>query len=170
MSAQSPQLLPRFRLADERDWPLIWPVFQPIVAAGDTFAYDPATSYEQGRGTWLAAAPDQTWLAVVDDAVLGTYKCGPNRLGAGSHVGTASFMVAAAARGHGIGGAMVGHCIQRLSQAGYRGVQFNAVAASNVHAVRLYEQFGFATVGAVPGGFRHPQQGFVDLLIMYRDL
>jgi len=29
---------------------------------------------------------------------------------------------------------------------------------------------GRLVVGAVPGGFRHPQQGFVDLLIMYLDL
>ncbi len=41
---------------------------------------------------------------------------------------------------------------------------------SNTYAIRLYEDLGFRTLGAVPGGFAHPQRGFVDLLIMYRDL
>jgi ribosomal protein S18 acetylase RimI-like enzyme len=49
-------------------------------------------------------------------------------------------------------------------------MQFNAVAATNVHAVKLYEDLGFDTIGRVPRGFRHPQDGFVDLVIMYREL
>lgn len=160
----------QFRQASEEDWPLIWPIFQQVVAAGDTYAYDPATGYEQGRATWLETAPGQTWLVSVGDTVLGSYKCGPNKAGPGAHIATASYLVAEAARGQGIGRAMVQHCLRQLSEAGYHGVQFNAVAASNVHAVRLYEQLGFTTIGAVPAGFRHPEQGFVDLLIMYREL
>jgi ribosomal protein S18 acetylase RimI-like enzyme len=65
---------------------------------------------------------------------------------------------------------MVLHSLDRARAAGYHGVQFNAVAASNRYAVQLYEDLGFVVLGAVPGGFHHPQQGFVDLLIMYRDL
>jgi len=46
-------------------------------------------------------------------------------------------------------------------------MQFNAVAESNTPAVKLYEQVGFATVGRVPGAFRHPEQGEVALLVMH---
>lgn len=42
--------------------------------------------------------------------------------------------------------------------------------ATNVYAVALYEDLGFSVTGRVPGGFRHPEHGFVDLLIMYCDL
>ena len=49
-------------------------------------------------------------------------------------------------------------------------MQFNAVAASNQHAVGLYRSLGFEIVGTVPEGFRHPRYGYVDLLILYRRL
>ena len=161
----------QFRPATDADWPAIWPIFHQVVAAADTYPYDPATDFATGRGIWLAPPPDRAWLVSgPDGTVLGTYKTGPNRPGPGSHVATASYMVAAEARGRGIGRAMVVHSIEQARTAGFRGIQFNAVAASNHAAVRLYEDLGFRVVGSVPGGFRHPQVGYVDLLIMYRDL
>ena len=169
--ASSPAIDPRFRPADEADWPLIWPVFEQVVRAADTYAYDPDTDFEAGRTLWLAGPPDQAWL-VTDEhgTVLGSYKTGPNRAGPGAHVATASYLVAEAARGRGIGRAMVLHSLEQARTGGYRGLQFNAVAASNVYAIKLYHDLGFQTVGAVPGAFRHPEQGFVDLLVMYYDL
>ncbi|MEO6701194.1 MAG: N-acetyltransferase [Jatrophihabitantaceae bacterium] len=152
-----------------QDWPLIWPIFSEVVTAGDTYTYDPATDFEQGRRLWLGSGAGDCWLATdgPDGAVLGSYKVGPNRAGPGAHIGTASYLVDAAIRGRGIGRAMVLHSLDQARLAGFQGLQFNAVAASNVHAVRLYRQLGFTVIGAVPGGFHHPQQGFVDLLIMY---
>ncbi len=160
-----------FRPATEADWPSLWPILQEIVQARDTYTYDPAMDSEAGRRTWLAGPPDQAWL-VSDEhgTVLGSYKAGPNRAGPGAHVATASYIVDASVRGRGVGRAMVLHSLEQARAGGFRGIQFNAVAASNVHAVKLYEELGFRVVGAVPGGFCHPQQGFVDLLIMYRDL
>lgn len=49
-------------------------------------------------------------------------------------------------------------------------MQFNAVAASNLRAVGLYESLGFEIVGTVPEGFRHPEEGYVGLHVMYRRL
>ncbi|MEO7260155.1 MAG: GNAT family N-acetyltransferase [Jatrophihabitantaceae bacterium] len=189
----------RFRLATESDWPLIWPFWQQIVAAGDTYCYDPAMGCDAGRRLWFGSPPDQVWLVtgssdgvpvtggsdgvpVTDGSdgvpvtghsqatVLGSYRLGPNKAGPGSHIGTASYMVSEAARGRGIGRAMVLHCLDQAAAASYRGIQFNAVAASNVYAVQLYLELGFSVIGTVPGGFAHPQQGFVDLLIMFCEL
>lgn len=161
----------RFRPAEAADWPAIWPIFQQVVTAADTYPYDPATDFDSGRRIWLAPPPDRAWLVSDDgDAVLGSYKTGPNRAGPGGHVATASYMVAAEARGRGVGRAMVLHSIEQSRAGGFRGIQFNAVAASNVWAIKLYSDLGFRVIGAVPGGFRHPQQGFVDLLSMYLDL
>ena len=161
---------PGFRLAGTADWPLIWPFWHRIVAAGDTYCYDPAMSFDAGRRLWFGSPPDQVWLALAGPAVLGSYRLGPNKAGPGSHIGTASYMVSDAARGRGIGRAMVLHCLDQARAAGYRGLQFNAVAASNVSAVKLYLDLGFSVIGTVPGGFRHPEQGFVDLLIMFHPL
>jgi hypothetical protein len=44
------------------------------------------------------------------------------------------------------------------------------VAASNGYAIKLYQDLGFETIGTVPAGFRHPEQGLVDLLIMFHPL
>ncbi len=161
----------RFRPAGVADWPAIWPIFEQVVTAADTYPYDPATSFSDGRRIWLAPPPDRAWLvANASGEVLGTYKTGPNRAGPGSHVATASYMVAAQARGRGVGRAMVLHSIEQSRAGGFRGIQFNAVAATNVSAVKLYEDLGFRVVGSVPGGFCHPRQGYVDLLIMYLGL
>jgi ribosomal protein S18 acetylase RimI-like enzyme len=93
-----------------------------------------------------------------------------NRAGPGAHVASASFMVAAAARGRGLGRALVRDALAWAEAEGYAGMQFNAVAASNRGAVALYRALGFAVVGEIPGGFRHPVEGDVGLLVMYRPL
>ena len=161
---------PVLRRATEADWPAIWPLWHDIVAEGDTYCYEPDTGVEAGRALWFGSVPHQTWLAQADDAVLGTYHLSPNQSGPGAHVANGSYMVAPAARGRRLGRRLVEHSLVQARAAGFRGIQFNAVAASNRGAVRLYHDLGFATIGAVPGGFRHPTEGFVDLLIMYRDL
>ncbi len=165
---QTPDLA--IRPATDDDWPRIWPIFREVTVAGDTFAYDRDTDERTARSWWLAPLPNQTWLAVDGNAVLGVYILGPNHGGPGAHIANASYMVASSARGRGIGRRLVEHSLERARAAGYLGVQFNAVAATNVYAVKLYEDLGFATIGMVPQGFRHPEQGLVDLLIMYHPL
>lgn len=117
---------------------------------------------------WLAEAPGATVVAVDDDgAVIGTAKMGPNRPGNGDHVGTASFMVAEAARGHGAGRAMGKYVVQWHRENGYHAIQFNAVVESNAAAVALWQSLGFRIIGTVPEAFRHPTDGLVGLHVMY---
>ena len=49
-------------------------------------------------------------------------------------------------------------------------MQFNAVVASNVRAVSLWESMGFETVGTVADAFRHVINGLAPVHIMYRKL
>ena len=79
-------------------------------------------------------------------------------------------MVSPAARGRRLGRLMGEHCLDQARAAGYLGMQFNAVVASNEVAIALWYALGFTTIGTVPRGFRHPTDGLVDLHIMYRDL
>ena len=44
------------------------------------------------------------------------------------------------------------------------------VVSSNVRAVRLWESMGFQIVGRLPGAFQHPELGYVDALVMFRNL
>ena len=160
----------RIREFDETDWPQLWPIVREVVRAAETFAYDPAMTEAQAHDLWVEAPPGLTVVAVDGDHLLGTAKMGPNRAGPGSHVATASFMVAADAQGRGVGTVLCRFALAWAREQGYAGMQFNAVAESNHAAVELYRRLGFRIVGTVPGAFAHPTQGRVGLHIMYREL
>jgi ribosomal protein S18 acetylase RimI-like enzyme len=163
-----------FTRAGDTDWPRIWPLWHEVVQRGDTYTYDPHSTSEDGRRIWMLPSPAQTWVVTgsggADEPVWGTYLLKPNQAGNGSHIANAGFMVSSAARGRGLGRAMADHCLDQARAAGYLGMQFNAVVASNHTAIKLWYSVGFETIGSVPRAFRHPVDGLVDLLIMYRDL
>lgn len=127
-------------------------------------------SAEEAREIWVVPPPGTTVVAVEGERVLGTAHMETNRPGPGSHVSTASFMVAADARGRGVGTALCRYALDWARERGYAGMQFNAVAESNHTAVELYKRLGFEVVGTVPGAFRHPSLGRVGLHVMYCEL
>ena len=158
------------RTAREQDWAQIWPFFAEIVAAGETYAYPDGLGSQEARSLWLEPPPGQTVVAVDGDAVLGSAKMGPNRPGRGAHVATASFMVAPAARGRGVGRALGGYAVEWARSAGYRSMQFNAVVETNTGAVQLWQSLGFEILATVPEAFDHARHGLVGLHIMFRRL
>ena len=125
---------------------------------------------DDARAMWRADPPGRTVVAAQAGDVLGTAVMGRNRPGPGAHVATASFVVAAGARGRGVGTALCSYAIDWARGAGFLGIQFNAVAASNTAAIRVYERLGFAIVGTVPGAFDHPELGRVGLHVMHHEL
>ena len=151
----------------EADWPQVWPIVRDVIEAQETFPYDPAMTSAQARDVWMEQPPGLAVVAIEQSRVLGTAKMGPNRPGPGSHVSTASFMVAADARGRGVGTAMCRFALDWAKERGYAGMQFNAVVESNQSAVELYRRLGFTVIGTVPGAFAHPALGRVGLHIMY---
>jgi len=156
------------REAVPEDWPRIYPFFAETVAAGDTYAYPEDLTSEQAQALWMQPPPWRTIVAVEDEQVLGSAILGPNRPGRGSHVATASFMVAPAAQGRGVGRALAGHVLELARDAGYRAMQFNAVVETNHAAVALWQSLGFRILTTVPEAFDHPQHGLVGLHIMHR--
>jgi ribosomal protein S18 acetylase RimI-like enzyme len=147
----------------------VWPFFQAIVAAGDTYTYPLDMSLEQARTIWTTP-PARCFVAERDDQVLGCYRLAPNQMGPGNHVASGSYMVAPQARGQGIASTLCEHSLELARQAGFTAMQFNAVVASNTTAVRLWQRHGFRIVGQVPGAFRHAQLGPTDLYVMHRAL
>jgi GNAT superfamily N-acetyltransferase len=160
----------RIRPATADDWPLIWPFFVEIIAAGESYAFPEDLTVESGRDWWMEDPPGLTVVLEDDGLVLGSAKCGPNRPGRGDHVGTASFMVDPAASGQGIGRALASYVVAWLRGQGYAGVQFNAVVETNIAAVHLWQSLGFEIVGTVPGAFRSAAHGRVGLHVMYLPL
>ncbi len=157
------------RESTEDDWPQVWPIVREVVRAADTYTYDPAMTEDHAREIWISTPPSRTVVAVEDGRVLGTAKMGPNRDGPGAHVSTASFMVDKDVRGKGVGSALCAHVLEWAREQGFAGMQFNAVAESNVAGIRVYERLGFEIVGTVPGAFEHPTRGRIGLHVMYCD-
>ena len=154
----------------DADWPAVWTIFREVVAAGETYAYDPGWSSGEARDVWVESSPGHTVVACDGSRVLGTAKMGPNRPGRGSHVSTASFMVAGEARGRGVGRALGGYAVSWAREQGYAAMQFNAVVESNEAAVGLWQALGFRVIGTVPEAFEHPALGRVGLHVMHRFL
>lgn len=153
------------------DWSSIWPIFRDVVAAGDTYVYDPDLSETEARALWIEKSPVRTSVAISSDGrVVGTAKMGPNKAGPGSHVATAAFMVDAHFRKLGVGRALALEALEWAHNAGFLSMQFNAVVETNERAVALWQSLGFEIVGTVPRAFRHPEHGLVGLHIMYLEL
>ena len=160
----------RIRPMTEADWPRVWPFFDEIVQAGETYAYPLDLTSEQARELWTMRPPGQTVVLDEDGVITGSATMGPNRPGRGSHVGTASFMVAPAGRGRGVGRALGEYVVQWHREAGFDAIQFNAVVETNTVAVRLWQSLGFTIVGTVPAAFDSRAHGRVGLHVMHLDL
>jgi L-amino acid N-acyltransferase YncA len=159
------------RPIEDADWPAFLPVFREVVGAGETYAYPEDLSSDAAHGLWVESPPGVTVVAVADDGtLLGSAKAGPNRPSRGSHVATASFMVASAARGQGVGRALGTWVLDWAREQGYAAMQFNAVVETNLAAVALWRELGFEVVGTVPEAFESRTHGRVGLHVMHRFL
>ena len=154
------------RVATADDWAGIWPFFHQIAAAGETYAYHPDMSYDQGEQLWMRGS---VFVAEDDGVIVGSGRVAPN-YGPASIVANASYMVDPGRAGQGIGRRLVEHSLELARAAGFQAMVFNAVVETNVNAVHLYESMGFRIIGTIPAAFPHPTQGLVGLHIMHRPL
>jgi L-amino acid N-acyltransferase YncA len=159
----------KIRAATNADHDAIWKIFHEIIATGDTYAFDPTMSREQALAYWFRA-DTHTYVAEEDGGVVGTYILRPNQSGPGSHVANAAFMVAPDTRASGVGRRMAEHCLSEARRMDFRAIQFNFVVSTNTRAIHLWKQLGFKIVGTLPGAFRHPEKGYVDVYVMFRSL
>jgi ribosomal protein S18 acetylase RimI-like enzyme len=102
--------------------------------------------------------------------VLGTYFIKANQPGLGSHVSNCGYIVAPPAQGRGIASLMCQHSQAQAVELGFRAMQYNMVVSTNERAVRLWQHLGFSIVGRLPGAFNHQRLGFVDGIVMYKQL
>jgi L-amino acid N-acyltransferase YncA len=167
------------RPARESDRDAIWEIVHEVIAAGDTYPFDPKMSREDALAYWFGT-DTRTYVGELDclkqsssqtdQRLVGTYILKPNQSGSGGHVANAAFMVPSSARGQGIGRAMGEHCLSEARRLGFRAMQFNFVVSTNESAVKLWQQLGMKIVGTLPGAFRHPEKGYVDVYVMFRSL
>lgn len=157
------------RPASESDRDALWHILEPVFRAGDTYTIDPGIGRDEALAYWLA--PDkQVFVSQAEGAVLGTYYLRPNAGGGGAHVCNCGYVTAPEARGRGVARAMLAHSLDLARRAGYRAMQYNFVVETNQRAVQTWQKAGFDVVGRLPRAFAHPQAGYVDALVMMKDL
>lgn len=158
------------RRLTEYDWPAVWQIIEPVLRAGETYAFPSDITEKEAYKVWVSL-PKATYVAVSqDNDVVGTYYIKPNQPGSGAHICNCGYIVAENARGQGIASEMCEHSQQEALAQGFRAMQFNLVVSTNVGAIRLWKKLGFKIIGTVPQAFHHPTQGYVDAYIMYKDL
>jgi L-amino acid N-acyltransferase YncA len=157
------------RPAAPDDLDAIWGILEPTIRAGETYTLPSDMPREDALAYWLSPGHD-VFVAEENGQLLGTYFLQANQRGGGSHVANCGYITAPPATGRGVARAMCAHSLDHARACGFRAMQFNFVVSTNERAVRLWQSFGFEIVGRLPGAFRHPAQGFVDALVMYRSL
>jgi L-amino acid N-acyltransferase YncA len=165
----------KIRTATEADRDAIWKIFHEVIAAGETYPISPDVSRNDALAYWFqpganAYVAEQQSESGEEPNIVGSYMVHPNQSGGGAHVANAAFIVAKNARGKGIGRALGEHCFSEARRLGFRAMQFNFVISTNTPAIRLWQELGFKIVGTLPGAFRHPKNGYVDVYVMYRSL
>jgi L-amino acid N-acyltransferase YncA len=157
------------RHAEERDSDAIWEILEPMIRAGDTYALPSDMSRDEALAYWHAPG-HEVFVAEEQSEVVGTYFLQANQRGGGSHVANCGYVTGPRATGRGVARAMCRHSIDYARTRGFTAMQFNFVVSTNERAVRLWQSFGFETVGRLAGAFRHPTQGLIDAFVMYRAL
>lgn len=114
---------------------------------------------------------EQTYTGIAvnteNNEIVGLYILHPNNVGRCGHICNASYAVRSDIRGQHIGEKLVLDCLTMAKEKGFRIMQFNAVVASNTHALHLYERIGFTKLGVIPGGFRMPDGHYEDIIPHY---
>ncbi len=150
---------------DVEDMIRIW---NEVIEEGTAFAEEDCLDPESGAAFF--AAQSYTGVAESEGKILGVYILHPNFTGRCGHICNASFAVASELRGRHIGEQLVLDCLKKGKELGFRVLQFNAVAESNLHARHLYERLGFRQLGTIPGGFRRKDGRYDDISPYYHEL
>lgn len=144
-------------------------LWNAVVEDGVAFPQEVPLALAAGR----AFFGEQSACGVATDQkgkIVGLYILHPNNIGRCGHICNASYAVAEAARGCGLGEALVLDSMKRAKALGFRILQFNAVVASNRPARHLYERLGFQQLGVIPGGFRLQDGTYADICPYFIEL
>jgi len=160
----------RIRRAETSDVSGIWQILEAMIRAGETYPLPREMNEADALKFWMAHNHEAFVAEDQHGRMLGTYFLRANQTGGGAHVANCGYVTAKSAEGRGVARKMCAHSLEHAKARGFRSMQFNFVVNTNERAVRLWESCGFRTVGRLPGAFQHPRLGFVDALVMFREL
>lgn len=143
-------------------------IWNPVIR-GTTATFTTEEKTEAGLAAWLEEDGPRLVAAEGPGAVLGFVAAGRFRSGPGcAFTWEHSVHVAAAARGRGLGRALMDALAAELRARGAHGL-IGAVSGENPRAVAFHRRLGFAEVGRVPeAGWKFGR--WLDLVLMHRRL
>jgi ribosomal protein S18 acetylase RimI-like enzyme len=157
------------RKAIPKDCEAVWNIIHEVIKEGNTYVFSPESTREEMIGYWFAE-DKHTYVALINNQIVGTFLIKHNHPGLGSHVANASYMTSKKARRQGIGETMALFSLEESRRLGYVSMQFNIVVKTNLSAVRLWQKLGFNIIGEIPEAFNHQIYGLINAYIMYRKL
>lgn len=156
-----------YESSDAKDATEIW---NEVVKEGNAFPQKEELSLNEADEFFKG----QTYTGIAFDEetgnTVGLYILHPNNVGRCAHIANASYAVKKNVRGEHIGEKLVKDCLKVACKKGFKILQFNAVVASNIHAIHLYERLGFTKLGKIPCGFLLPNGNYEDIFLFYYEL
>ena len=151
-------IVTKYKTSDMVDAMNIW---NEVVREGIAFPQDVELTENDADNFFQSQS--FTGVAVNDETreVVGLYILHPNNVGRCGHICNTSYAVKSDKRGLHIGEQLV------KEELGFRILQFNAVVATNSHALHLYERLGFTQLGKIPQGFRMKDGHYEDIIPHY---
>lgn len=143
-------------------------IWNDAINEGKYFPQEKALTLDEAQ--YFFENQDFTGVALLNNEVVGVYVLHPNSLGRISHVANASYAVEKTVRGKQVGKKLVLDSIKTAKYLKYKLLQFNAVVATNKHAIQLYEKIGFIKIGRVPNSYKNLSGEYEDLLLYYIEL
>ncbi|MGH9171254.1 MAG: GNAT family N-acetyltransferase [Acidimicrobiales bacterium] len=125
-------------------------LFGEVVASGDGFPQAPPLTRAVFAATWVDTVTVVVGARpVAGGPLLGAYYLKPNFAQRAGQIANAGYVVQEAARGRGVGRALVADSVWRAPLLGFAAIQFNLVFESNP-ARKLYEELGWTEIGRIP--------------------
>ena len=157
----------RYEEKDKNEAMAIW---NTVVREGIAFPQDEELTDDTADTFFMSQS--YTGIAVDSEAneIVGLYILHPNNVGRCGHICNTSYAVKEGKRGLHIGEQLVKDSLKTGASRGFRILQFNAVVATNIHALHLYERLGFSQLGIIPQGFRMKDGHYEDIIPHYIEL
>src|SRR3954452_9672085 len=118
------QFMIEIRKAQSKDQNQVWEIIEQVIAEGDTYVFSPNSPQDKMIAYWFGQ-DKHTYVAIIDNKVIGTFFIKDNQPDLGSHIANASYMTSPAALGQGVGRTMGEFSLAEAKRLGYKAMQFN---------------------------------------------
>ena len=154
----------RYEGKDKKEAMAIW---NAVVHEGIAFPQDEELTDDTADDFFMSQSYTGISVDSVTNEIVGLYILHPNNVGRCGHICNTSYAVKEGKRGLHIGEQLVKDSLKTGERLGFRILQFNAVVATNIHALHLYERPGFIQLGVIPQGFRMKDGHYEDIIPHY---